>query len=117
MAIRLIGCGAMNRPNGSRDSFLRNTTDPSAAAPCSWNKFFARSTPMMLTYSMDALSFNLCFDTTSLAHRDAVGGERHPPHLWQKANKFNGETFGSEALRADDSSVLRRQLFPWVPSP
>jgi len=30
---------------------------------------------------MDALSFNLCFDTTSMAHRDAVRGERHPPHL------------------------------------
>jgi len=27
---------------------------------------------------MDALSFNLCFDTTSMAHRDAVRGERHP---------------------------------------
>ncbi|WP_424930764.1 DUF6088 family protein [Amaricoccus tamworthensis] len=26
----------------------------------------------MLTSSMDALSFSLCFDTTSMAHRDAV---------------------------------------------
>jgi hypothetical protein len=30
---------------------------------------------------MDALSFSLCFDTASLAHCDAVRGERHPPHL------------------------------------
>lgn len=30
---------------------------------------------------MDALSYSLCFDTTSLAHGDAVWGERHPPHL------------------------------------
>ena len=71
----------MNRANCSRDSFLRNTTDPSAAAPCNWNTFFARSTPMMVTSPMDALSFSLCFDTASLAHCDAVGGERHPPHL------------------------------------
>lgn len=62
----------MNRANCSRDSFLRKTTAPSAAAPCSWNTFFARSTPMMLTSSMDALSFSSCFDTTSMAHRDAV---------------------------------------------
>src|SRR5690606_8171329 len=38
---------------------------------------------MMLTSPMDALSYSLCFDTTSLAHRDAVRGERHPPHLWK----------------------------------
>ncbi|MFV0359251.1 hypothetical protein, partial [Tropicimonas sp.] len=43
--------------------------------------FFARSTPMMLTSPLDALSYSLCFDTTSLAHRDAVRGERHPHHL------------------------------------
>jgi hypothetical protein len=36
---------------------------------------------MMLISPMDALSFSLCFDTTSLAHCDAVWGERHPPHL------------------------------------
>src|SRR5690606_10944047 len=33
---------------------------------------------------MDALSNSLCFDTTSLAHRDAVRGERHPHHLHPK---------------------------------
>jgi len=36
---------------------------------------------MMVTSPIDALSYSLCFDTTSLAHRDAVRGERHPPHL------------------------------------
>jgi hypothetical protein len=36
----------------------------------------------MVTPSKDALSFSLCFDTASLAHRDAVRGERHPPHLF-----------------------------------
>ena len=49
----------MKRWNCGRDSFLRNRTVPSAAAPCSWNTFFARSTPMMLTSFMDALSFLL----------------------------------------------------------
>src|SRR6056297_3964286 len=29
---------------------------------------------MMVTSPMDALSFYLCFDTTSMAHRDAVRG-------------------------------------------
>jgi len=49
----------MNRANCGRDSFLRNTTDPSADAPCNWNTFFARSTPMMLISFVDALSFLL----------------------------------------------------------
>ena len=44
----------MDRPNCRRDNFLRNRTDPSAAVPCSWNTFFARSTPMMLISFMDA---------------------------------------------------------------
>lgn len=37
------------------------------------------SAPMMLTSPMDALAFSLCFGTTSLAHGDAVRGERYPP--------------------------------------
>jgi hypothetical protein len=32
---------------------------PVCSAPCSSNTFFARSTPMMLTFFMDALSFLL----------------------------------------------------------
>jgi hypothetical protein len=36
---------------------------------------------MMAASPMDALSFSLCVDTASLAHRDAIRGERHPPHL------------------------------------
>ena len=36
----------------------------------------------MLTSSKDALSFSLCFNTTSLTHRDAVSGVWRPPdHL------------------------------------
>jgi len=71
------------RPPASHSQSLL-TTDPSEAAPFSWNTFFARSTPMMLTSPIHPLSFNLCFDTTSMAHRDAVRGERHPPHLWRR---------------------------------
>jgi hypothetical protein len=48
------GCSDMNRWNCGRDSFLRKTTAPSAAALCSWNTFFVRSTPMMAT-SFDAV--------------------------------------------------------------
>src|SRR3974390_643075 len=40
----------------SRESFLRNTTPPSARAPCAWKDRFARSRPMMLTFFMDAFS-------------------------------------------------------------
>lgn len=59
---------------------LRRHEPPSTAAPCSWNTFFARLMPMMVTSSMDAVSRPvLCFDITSLAHCDAVGGARHPP--------------------------------------
>ena len=83
----------MNRANCSRDSFLRNTTDPSAAAPCSWNTFFARSTPTMLTSFMDALSFSLCFDTTSLAHRDAVGESGIHPISTRKSLILHHRTF------------------------
>jgi hypothetical protein len=42
-------------------SFLRNTTDPVAAAPCSWNKFLARSTPMMPTSRMKGPPLQLVF--------------------------------------------------------
>ncbi|MCR9225327.1 MAG: hypothetical protein NXH70_14755, partial [Hyphomonas sp.] len=45
----------------------------------------ARSTPMMLTSPMDALSFTCAFNIASVAHCDAVWGERHPPHLQFKA--------------------------------
>ncbi len=30
---------------------------------------------------MAATSLSLCLDTVCLAHRDAIGGEQHPPHL------------------------------------
>ena len=54
-------------------SVLRNTTDPSAAAPCTWNQFFARSNPIMPTLSMDAPSFpgSVKVDAT-MAHCDAA---------------------------------------------
>jgi hypothetical protein len=71
----------MNRSKSGRVSFFRNTTDPSAVAPCSWNTFFARSTPMMVTFNMDVLSFDLSFNNASLAQCAAARGERHPPHL------------------------------------
>ena len=74
-------CSAMKRWNCGRDSFLRNTTKPSAVAPCNCITFFAKSTPRMPTSPMDALFVSLCFETTSLAHRDAVRGMRQPAHV------------------------------------
>lgn len=44
-------------------------------------QFFVRSTPMMPTLSMEALSFSLGFGTASLAHCYAAKGERYPPQL------------------------------------
>ncbi len=43
----------MNNWNCARESFLRNTTEPSAAAPCNWNTDFAKCTPITDTFSMD----------------------------------------------------------------
>src|SRR5690606_27472625 len=43
--------------------------------------------PGVLTGDMDALFYSLCFDNTSLAHRDAVRGERHPPHLHHQTHR------------------------------
>jgi hypothetical protein len=43
---------------------------------------------------MDALSFNLCFDTTSMAHRDAVRGVSgiHPISKGVRETVFRGQT-------------------------
>jgi len=42
----------------------------------------------------------LCFDTTSLAHRDAVRGERHPPisSLTEPAAKADGDLNDAQYL-------------------
>jgi hypothetical protein len=48
----------MIQQNCERVTFLRNTTEASAAAPCPWNTFFVKSTPIMRTPVTDALS---CF--------------------------------------------------------
>src|SRR4051812_19638515 len=56
MATMQRGCSAKKPRTFSRESFLRNPTPPSARAPCAWKDRFARSRPIMLTLSMDALS-------------------------------------------------------------
>jgi predicted murein hydrolase (TIGR00659 family) len=57
---------------------------------------------------MDAVSrLVLCFDITSLAHCDAVGGARHPPHLLWLAATLAAYALGDALFRASG----RR---PWV---
>src|SRR4051812_39509444 len=56
MATMQRGCSAKKPRTFSRESVLRKPTPPSARAPCAWKDRFARSRPMMLTLSMDALS-------------------------------------------------------------
>src|SRR4051812_37404943 len=56
MATMQRGCSAKKPRTFSRESFLRKPTPPSAKAPCAWKDRFARSRPIMLTLSMDALS-------------------------------------------------------------
>src|SRR3954469_13426642 len=56
MATMQRGCSAKKPRTFSRESFLRNPTPPSARAPCAWKDRLARSRPIMLTFSMDALS-------------------------------------------------------------
>src|SRR5689334_3326205 len=55
---------------------LRNSTCPAASAPCSWNRCFAMSKPIVVACSMD-VSFGGS-STPSPWHTDAVGGR--PPH-------------------------------------
>lgn len=43
----------MNTWNCARESFFRNTTEPSAAAPCNWSTYLAKSTPIAVTFSMN----------------------------------------------------------------
>src|SRR5215470_19073527 len=57
---------------------LRNSTCPAASAPCTWNRCFAMSKPIVVACSMDA-----SFGGTSTPppwHTDAVGGRplHHP---------------------------------------
>src|ERR1041385_6386792 len=56
MATMQRGCSAKKPRTFSRESFLRKPTLPSARAPCAWKDRFARSRPIMLILSMDALS-------------------------------------------------------------
>ena len=53
----------LRREGYPRDSFLRNTADPSQRPPCSWKTRFARSMPMMATSDIDALSSGDGFNT------------------------------------------------------
>jgi hypothetical protein len=59
------------------DNFRRNTTDPSAAAPCAWNTFFPKSNPMMLISAMDA-SLLAVLRHPLPWHVDAVGRASTP---------------------------------------
>lgn len=63
MATTQLGCWAKNTSSCPRESFLRNTTDPSARAPCNWKTHFARSMPMMVTSDRDVLSVCDGFNT------------------------------------------------------
>ena len=44
------GCSAMNLSNNARVSFLRNFNCPVIEAPWRWNTFFARSTPIIVSF-------------------------------------------------------------------
>src|SRR5829696_8514065 len=77
------GCCAARKPRSFvRVTRLRNSTCPTASAPCTWNTCFAISSPMVLTCSMDA-SFRDGL-TPSPWHTDAVAGR--PPHHVYEAN-------------------------------
>src|SRR5216683_3574939 len=56
--------------------FFRNATDPSAQAPWIWNTCFAKSTPMMVAFSIGR-PLVAVQDTSTLAHRCRRG---RPPH-------------------------------------
>ena len=57
------------RRSCTRESLRRKTTDPSAPAPCTWNTFLAKSSPMMLTSPLGALLYSGVSTPATLAHR------------------------------------------------
>jgi hypothetical protein len=59
---------------------LRNRTSPVIAAPWSWKTFFARSTPIIVSFSSPSSPLHGS-QTIILAHRDAVWRGRQPPRL------------------------------------
>jgi hypothetical protein len=72
MATVQAGRAARNLSTRPRRSFLRKTTAPDAFAPCTWNTFFARSNPIVLTSDMDA-SVQVMINDTTLAQRCREG--------------------------------------------
>lgn len=75
------------------DSFLRNFGCPVIDAACSWKIFFAKSTPIIISFVMVAvLSVQLLLNTTLLAHFDAAWGGRQPPHLMWRVRQALPET-------------------------
>src|SRR3974390_2614959 len=91
MATTQRGCSAKKATTFARESFFRKATPPSARAPCAWKDRFARSRPMMLAFSMDALSVRGMRKHHHLGTFDAVR-RGHPLHHL---------TFGVLVLAAD----------------
>ena len=85
----------------------------SAAAPCNWKLFFAKSIPIMLTISMDAPSFqgSVKVDAT-MAHCDAVGQGASIPSLKDAIRrKCEGKT-NWEKLRRKEATGIEPEKNP-----
>jgi hypothetical protein len=75
--IRHGGSWAKYAKTRARRSARQTTVSPTASTPCTWNTFFARSRPIVLTSLMDG-SRPLVSLTTQLWHIDAVRGPSTP---------------------------------------
>lgn len=95
-------------------TFLRNFTSPVMEAPCNWKMFFARSTPIIVSFICRPL---LCvaLNTTTLAHRDAVWGGRQPFHLHRRQSARPRYFAARRAsFRATASAVIVFQGFAFL---
>lgn len=104
-------------------TFLRNFTSPVMEAPCSWKMFFARSTPIIVSFICRPL---LCvaLNTTTLAHRDAVWGGRQPSHLHRRqsarpryfaARRASFRATASAVIVFQGFAFLRGGMTAWAP--
>src|SRR5215472_4807548 len=83
MPTRQAGRLAKKPATCSRRSCLRTTTCPRSSTPWTWNMFFAKSKPIVVTFMWTPLSYQVVPDTSTLAHRCRYGCGR--PSHWCRA--------------------------------
>src|SRR6516225_9875578 len=97
MPTRQAGRLAKKTATWSRRSCLRTTTCPRSSTPCTWNTFFAKSKPIVVTFMWTPLSVQVVDDTSTLAHRCRCGWGR-PSHCYGAPLEWQRSTNSVEIL-------------------